>query len=465
VGPTSTETVLRAPFASDPVWVAPGRGVVSRDPAAFAGWPVDPARIVDALAGLHDAPRRSWWAGVARVPPGWSVTLGPDGARWSEVASHDPKVHPASSVDALRSALARSVARRLPDGPVASLLSGGLDSAAVTYLAARRAPVTALSARFEGFPEADEDAAPALPAGAAWRQVPCGALRQWTDLPPSATPPGSINLVLHAALARSAADAGLHVLLGGSGGDYVVGHGWPMLTGLARRGDVRALLTLARGLARNGHGGDAASIVRVWGVRPLVPGWARRARRGRDVRHAPGWLRPEVVAAHDVEARLARAWAAWADAPPTAVAEHDRLLADPGHATIVEGLTAVCAAYGVSLRLPWLDGEVVAAARAIPEHARLLGGHARGAVREALAGIVPDPVRYRPGKAVFGRWSCATMRRDRPHLERALADLDALAAWVDPDALRLEVRAFLTGDDDRWRAAWVVGSLVPWLRR
>ncbi|MFD7455083.1 asparagine synthase (glutamine-hydrolyzing) [Kitasatospora sp. NPDC059827] len=106
---------------------------------------VDP--VVDAdgfreLFGFVKAPGRAVWTGMHEVKPGAMVTVDRSGLRehvyWRlEVAEHRDDTE--ATVRRVRELLEDSVARQLvADVPQCVLLSGGLDSSALTALAARR---------------------------------------------------------------------------------------------------------------------------------------------------------------------------------------------------------------------------------------------------------------------------------------------------------------------------------------
>jgi asparagine synthase (glutamine-hydrolysing) len=125
--------------------------------AAGLSTPLAPRDVVDAgvLWGLH--PGRSVYAGVRSVPPGCSVTVR-DGVAderpyWSfdYAAERDPGTL-ADQAERLAGLLGTAVARRVPEyGTPAVLLSGGLDSSAVTGLLRREVgdvPVDSYSIEF-----------------------------------------------------------------------------------------------------------------------------------------------------------------------------------------------------------------------------------------------------------------------------------------------------------------------------
>ena len=101
--------------------------------------------LAETLAGLPDTGTRSFFAGVERLEPGHVAWLCPDGRLqrrpyWEpEAIAVSQSTNPADYVEALRESFDRSVAAHLrAAGPIASQLSSGYDSTAVTVTAARQ---------------------------------------------------------------------------------------------------------------------------------------------------------------------------------------------------------------------------------------------------------------------------------------------------------------------------------------
>jgi asparagine synthase (glutamine-hydrolysing) len=57
--------------------------------------------------------------------------------------------------------------------------------------------------------------------------------------------------------------------------------------------------------------------------------------------------------------------------------------------------------FGVERRLPFFDRRILEFVLAIPDHQRWRGAQSKFILRQAMAGILPESVRERAGKAVF----------------------------------------------------------------
>ncbi|MFJ3792833.1 asparagine synthase (glutamine-hydrolyzing) [Kitasatospora sp. NPDC090091] len=140
--------LLRDRLGIKPLYYAPTTGglVFGSEAKALLAHPeVEP--VVDAdgfreLFGFVKEPGRAVWAGMHEVKPGTMVTFDRSGLRehvyWRlEVAEHHDDTE--TTVRRVREMLEDSVARQLvADVPQCVLLSGGLDSSALTALAGRR---------------------------------------------------------------------------------------------------------------------------------------------------------------------------------------------------------------------------------------------------------------------------------------------------------------------------------------
>jgi asparagine synthase (glutamine-hydrolysing) len=127
----------------------------------------------------------------------------------------------------------------------------------------------------------------------------------------------------------------------------------------------------------------------------------------------------------------------------------------------------VAAAAAVEPRDPFLDLRVVALCVALPGAQKLGGGWPKAVLRRAMAGQMPDAVRWRRGKEHLGfAFTTALMQkapgRIQAHIE---ANSDALAPYVDPKALgRACGQNVGDGDCMEANAVYDIAHLGAWLR-
>ena len=200
---------------------------------------LDPAGIVDVFTLWSTLPDRSAFAGIRELPPAHCLVVTADGAqretRWWDLdfsAALDDRAEQ-DVVDELHSLLDDSVRLRLrADVPVATYLSGGLDSSLLAALAARQSRREQLSAFGVGFANAHFDESAQQDEIA--RHLDVGFHRTNVDAPAIADVfPRVIELaeqpLLRTApapllrLSASVRAAGLKVVLTGEGADELFG--------------------------------------------------------------------------------------------------------------------------------------------------------------------------------------------------------------------------------------------------
>ena len=400
---------------------------------ALPGLPrdLDARAVVDYLGDFPEDEEATLLRVVRRLPPGASLTYGASGLRVRsyfdvksirelKLASDD------EYAEALRAELARAVACRLPaSARSGTMLSGGLDSSMITALAARSSAtrVSTFSAVFDETPECDERVyqAPVVrAAGTEHHEVrprPEGAaadLAQLFRIFGDPIPVGPHWLAW--AVAASAAEHGVHVLLTGVDGDRVVSHGTGRTAELAFQHRWLELVREVRAV-RDFSRWRALRVLAVHALLPVVPEpWRLFLERHDPRRRLPltsalRFLRPEAVRAAGVAERLSRATRR---ALSTRDA-HERLLTSSNRARDVDLLDRLGAGLGLELRHPFFDRRVLELCLSFPGEQKRQQGRPRYVLRNAMAGLVPDPVRFRPRDtyfdAAFAAWTSPWVQR------------------------------------------------------
>jgi asparagine synthase (glutamine-hydrolysing) len=441
------------------------------DPVGVAHWIVAGIRPGDGTL----------FAGIERPAPGTALMLSQRG--WTRRRYWAPRFRPGPGgevgVSALRQALTRSVERRTATGRAAVLMSGGLDSAAVSALAVAtgRQPI-ACSATFPDHPAADEESlirelresldlagptaevragglvAAAIDHVAVWQVPQLG----WGDF--WAKP-----------LIAAAAACGATTLLDGDGGDEVFATRSFLMADRLRRGRPAASLRLAAALPGAGPHVPRRDVLGTWrsfglvGALPRgIGGALARRRLGGEL---PAWLLPPtrraLLEADDSEQwkRLdgPRWWAHAADAclvgiEATGVYEHQRRRA---------------ARHGLAAAHPLLDSDLVELALSLPPEASFDTRYNRPMLRRALAGTVPDAIRLRPAKAWFQSLIVDSLTGpDWPAVRALLTSPEAeIGAYVDRRRMTSEL---LSGEPWRrvpflWmQTVWRLVTIECWLR-
>lgn len=467
----------------DGVTVATDRGDVM---ARMTGAAVDRRRLAARLL-VPNAPYPladgALWQGVFAVPGDSYLCVSDTGAgevvRWWEPP--EPNLGLQSGASAVRVALETAVWGRAYTKPTLSCdLTGGIDSAAICYLAAGSGrQLAVLIATGDNGSPAVERAVRGLPYARRLAVSPGEVRPPYADvaLPgPTWDEPltGIENRANMLAAARKLAAAGCHAHLTDSGASEVLQGGSAYLYDLAL---TRPLLALshARG-HREAQRWSRRSVARIWTDRRDYGGWL--VDTGRALTACPpegdpapaGWGSPfrlptwATADAADAVRELIGEVAA--DVRPLARTrgQHDALWAVRQVAYRVRGLAGLVASADVAIAAPFLDDRVVEACLAVRPHERTSPGRDRALLVEAMRGVVPDATVRRPVEPPARAPEPASPDRRRSDL-LALCEDSALArlGLVDIDQLRSACARMPESDPERVALSRTFGC-ERWLR-
>lgn len=457
-----------------------------------AGMVADPAALVASLLYYWVPPDRCAVKGVEKLAPGSWAEFFPDGRHvvrryWAiEEVAAEAAGRPAD----LRATVEDSVAAHLvADVPVASFLSGGLDSSIVTVLAKRANPeLEAYTITFR--PE--DQRVEAMPEDAVWaRRVAdrfgvtlheIEASPDIADLLPRMVgildepvgDPAAINTLL---MCEAAREAGVKVLLSGMGADELFGgyrkHVACLLAARYRRvpSPARRAVRASVGALPVVVGGRGLRHVR-WAKRFLdfaelpEPAAFRRSYTLYDPADLVGLLSPDlgrhvadVLEAHD------RVYLDGPSADPV-----DRMtLADsrlflPGLNLAYTDRASMAAS--VEVRVPFVDPLVAAAAFALPPSDRIRGSTTKAALKDAAEAWLPRDVVRRP-KASFGAPLRAWISRDlRGMVDEQLLGGELVASgFLRRGPLEALVADERAGRTDNAKQIWQLLTLEVWSRQ
>ncbi|MEA2444520.1 MAG: hypothetical protein QOJ12_1812, partial [Thermoleophilales bacterium] len=443
----------------------------------------DDVAVAQWLSSGSIAGSRTLHSGVERLLPGHAVMLSPSGRRtvsyWSP-RYVEPVATPLEEVGAgLRDLLGRAIARRRRgDQPLGVLLSGGLDSTSVAALATTLGDVTGYTAALPDHPGVDESQLVAALARGVPLSLATAEVRSPSAFPTALeylaawelplTGPGAL---FEFPLAQLAARDGLGLLIDGQGGDELFGASPYLIADAVRAGRPRRVLDLARVLAGGGASPrELGAVVMRQGLRPALPhGVHRVARRIRPPRrYGAAWLSDEAARA---VARTDDAWD-WkrpGGAPRWWAAQLDLMTGLRERFGVQEYVRHRGASAGLRSRSPLLDPDLVESMLAVAPELAFRSALGRPALREAVRGLSPDPVRLREGKSDLSPFL---------HQSVAGAGSDAIAAllrepgararrYVRPDALErilARTRVVEPGSLPLAIALWRIGNMELWLR-
>jgi asparagine synthase (glutamine-hydrolysing) len=451
--------------------------------------------LVTELEGIDTT--STFFEGVHRLPPAHRLVATPHGVRIERYWTLEPgdELRLASDeayAEAFLEVFTEAVRDRLRGDRVGAMLSGGMDSGSVVAVArgllaeAGRGPLPTFSAvgpdpercvetRTIHAAMTMDGLAPHLVNHAAMDDVvsdlaaALGTMDEPFDDP----------MTLVRAVYLTASRAGAFAVLDGGAGDVVLSEG-SHLARLIRAGQWRTAYR------------EAAGQARFWG--PAFPAWKTLA-RGARAAVVPNALRPLLQRATDDLRRRRRGARLVRSAPIAPEFAHrirlaDRLAVLDGHRTgglrvplpveraqalVHPNLTVgrerydrVASALAIEPRDPFLDRRVVGLCLRLPGGQKLGAGWPKAVLRRAMAGRLPDAVRWRTGKNHLG-WTFTTTLAG--HAGRMLRDTveanrSTLRPYVDVDRARAAWRAFVEdGDVTDVDAALTAAHLAMWLRQ
>jgi asparagine synthase (glutamine-hydrolysing) len=446
--------------------------------SGLVGAALDPIGLAQAFSFWAPLAPRTAFAGVEALQPGELLVVERGRTerrrfwRWSFPAHGEERTASfAASAEELRALLQDAVDLQLrADVEVGSYLSGGLDSSAISALAARR-----LGRRLRtfsiGFVSAEFDERPhqlamAAHIGSDHECMEVHAERIGAALPRAvwhAEAPlvrtAAVPLMLLSARVRA---AGLKVVLTGEGADEIFG-GYDLFKEAAIRrfwarqpqsrarpqllrrlyGYVANSPTASRGLYTGFFGQDLGDV--------QSPSFAHRTRWDSTYRIARLFtpdLRSAVAGwepSREYEATLPDEAKRWSPLARDQYAEAMTLL--PGYLLAAQG-DRVAMANSVEARYPFLDHRVVEFANALPPTYKLRGLAEKRILKAAMEPLVPDSIRARvkqPYRSPDGA-SLFADGRPLPYVEHLLSEPSLRSAGLfDPAAVGLLVKKFAAG--------------------
>lgn len=476
----------------------PGRCFVfASEPRAILVLPQVPYQINEGRIADCLVPSLEWidntstfFEHIYRLPPAHAVTVTAEGmnVRRYWTLEPGPELRLSSNeayAEALREVLTEAVRSRLRGaGRVGSMLSGGLDSGSIVavasglLLADARPPLptfsgvgpdpdTCIETRTIHTALAMEGLEPHLVDYTALESL----MPELEELSWNLDEPFDFSMVLLRAMYLSARRQGVRVLLDGAGSDLVWNEGTYVLR-LFRQGHwVRAWREAWRREQFFGFRQPLAGPLRSARA-ALTPDVVRRLkRRLLATRRAESMVRqsiisPEFARRVGLGDRLEKLDQSYGIEWKSDLRQEHAASIHPNVTGGVERYGRVASAVGVEPRDPFLDRRVVAFGVSLPGDQLLDGGWPKAILRRAMAGRLPDDVRWRRGKPHLG-WTFVTALA-KARVARMQAEevrvWEALRPYVDRAALQAAWRGhFDDGDPDDAARVFGALNLSAWL--
>ncbi len=401
-----------------------GRLIFASDLLAMAAHPDVPLEFnlpyisatLRTTAGEFTHPEHTYYRSIDKLPPAHCLTFDARGVRswayWQPGQTPERRYAAEQDyVEELRALLRTAVeCRTASPHPIGAHISGGLDSSSVAVLAHRSLQSRGRSITgFSWAPPLPEDPALLLPNDErklveATRQMEGFPVR-YTCLTPEhvvayarrdLTLQPTTTLLYELAVSETAATMGIRTMLSGWGGDELPAfNGRGYFSDLLRRGHWGTLqreLTMRRQL----HGGGA--VWRQWigsGLLPLLPTRLLRILRPDELRPPrdpfSAYLRPGFASSLAAVEPLTQP----EGRERAGVRRMQIALLQHGHLSHrMESWASHGATLGIAYAYPLLDRRLVEFALSIPDYLFFKNGWKRYLYRTAVAGILPDSLRW-----------------------------------------------------------------------
>lgn len=425
-----------------------------------------------------DGGRRTFFEGIENVLPGtfWRVDARgrvTEGRYWSLKPDRIASVSgDADVLEQFRNLFEDAVRVRLrSDVPVASMLSGGLDSSSVTCMAAKLsgAPITTFSARYQerAFDEGEyiEDTIRHISADGRFIWPKPGDLlgTLGTMLQAHDEPICTVTWFAHWLVMKEVAGMGFPVLLNGHVGDELFGGYWGhypyYFADLERDNDPAFHVEYDQWMGN--HNRDPQEY-------PRFKAQLARIHRGEITKADPFTLYPDVVTPdfRSTYSALPNRPNPFASRGNLTEKLYDELTYETVPATLrPEDRNSM--AFSIETRSPFLDYRLVEYAFALPNRFKIRNGLGKWVIREGMRGIIPEKVRMRTDKQGFNAPTREWYRdQNRMTVREILASRSLRERGIlDQDAVLRRFDEHVAGGADHYLAIWQWLNLELWMRQ
>lgn len=489
-------------------------------------------RIADYLNLMMEDKVITSYQHILRLAPAHTMVVNLQGTQTTCYWSLDPKREikldsDAAYAEEFRKIFREAVRCRLRSAyPIASQLSGGLDSSAVTCVARdilvtkdrKKTKLHTISTIFDKIRQCDErpfinavlEQGGLIPHYIHGDEIgPLSSLEsvfQYEDegfLGPSHFYPWIAN--------RTANQLGMRVVLDGFDGDTTVCHGASRITELARQGDWKTSIEEVKAFAP--HFGVKPDSAFANYALPYLKEFATKLRwmgffQGVQLIHKHfGTSRKNLIVNHGIKPfinqikqllspkqkianysvgrnQLVRNNFAQqinlhqriqtldtSKKKPLTTREQHWLSLNQGVLPYTLELNDRCAAnFSLEVRHPFMDKRLVEFCLALPAEQKLSNGFGRMVMRRALEGIIPEKVQWRPGKADLSpNFDDGFLNRDRHILDEVMSNqIKHLDKYIDSDFLQAAYQRLRTESevrDEDITPAWQAVMLALWFDR
>lgn len=431
--------------------------------------------LLDYLLDDRQDKEITFFQGISRLPPAHFISASPQGCRMESYWSLDPakEIRFKNSDDYAERFLevfTQAVKARLSSAvPVASALSGGLDSSSVASLARNilsasgEGPLHTYSALFSGL-SAQESALiderlyiekVLATGGFRSHYVDLGSSSPLTGMEEMLRildePVSAPTLPMFRELYRAASYQGVGVYLEGVDGDLVVSHGYERFLDLVHHLSWATWIREVKAVSKR-SGISQSEIIKRFTLRLLIPPsvyrMMRKLRRRRKLTgNMLNYLNRDFIRQNSIKIRIDEFKRRENSLPHNAKEAHLRELSSGNVPLSLELLDKIAAHCNVEIRYPFYDQRVIEYCLAVPADQKLSDGWSRFIFRNSLAGILPEEIRWRNSKADFRPFFRSGMSKfSGTVLEEVLSDKNAtIEPYLNIPRLRVLYQKFSSG--------------------
>jgi asparagine synthase (glutamine-hydrolysing) len=459
-------------------------------------------RLANHLTTYFGDTTATFYADILRLPPAHSLRVNENGVKLTRYWTLNPACETRFNsdeeyVEAFRELFQEAVRTRMRTaGRAGSMLSGGLDSSAVSAMAGRVAadranePLATFSAVFDEVPRSNERHFIKAAVESCGFEASYLAADQCN---PFLAPPEveqtqaevhvATNMFLNWGLYGLARKRGVRVLLDGFDGDTTISHGTTYLLELARANEWLELSRLVGGVARTaGCSPTGLWWAYVWHqvLSPKIPSGALRLGRGvgrrwrkwrssrRGIPACDCVLDKEFVKRVGLREYRASLRSTALPGAKTEKEAHYQALAWGVMPATLEMLDQASAPFGIELRFPFWDRRLIKFCLGLPPRLKIHGGYTRWILRKAMDGILPREVQWRPDKSNLGHaFNHCLFKHGYSALSDAIrAAQTRLRPYVCANHFDASQRSFMAGTGERQTLfLWQMANLANWLER
>jgi asparagine synthase (glutamine-hydrolysing) len=451
----------------------------------------NPQRCYDFLAyGMLDHTRETMFAGVWQLRGGEYLILNCDRQaenfgkpivkQWYQLPSPQHKISMSDAKQKLQDLLRDSVKLRLrADVTIGSCLSGGLDSTSIVCLSDRLRRESSNNIPFQTFSSCfddlryDERSYIKMAIGQTQVQPhfifpdPHELFAKLDHLTWQQDEPfGSTSIFAQWCIFRQASLSGVKVMLDGQGADELLGGYTKFYAALfSHLLSSWQLDKLFREIITCRRYQNVTEIQRM--IEPLLPAWLRQPLRrllgyGSEMA-VPSWLNANYLRSLGVDPQSS---AKLALAPPKSIhtLSHIQMTAT-SLPMLLHWEDRNSMAHSVESRVPFLDYRLVEFAYSLDDTLKIQQGQTKAVLREAMRGILPEPIRTRQDKMGFVTPELQWMRHDLSdrfalELQEAIIILEK---WLHPNLVQQIFQATMNGRGMQG-VIWRVISLSRWIK-